>query len=131
MELIVAVVDDDRRVLESIENLLESAGHKVEIFSSGPSLLSSPGLHRIACLVSDVAMPGMDGFELRRRVRAVRPDLPVIFLSGQDLSGVALTQAQHSEGFLRKPFEGAELISTVIRAMHGTFDGEGGCDSRR
>lgn len=114
---VVAVVDDDLRVLESIENLLQSAGHDVRVYTSGEALLRDPGLTGVNCLVSDISMPGMDGFELQHRMRAVCPGLPVIFLSGHDLSAPLLARALDAHGFLRKPFDGVELLSSVAHAL--------------
>ena len=61
---VIAVVDDDRRILESLEMLLASADYDVRLFSSATALLESGGLREIDCLISDVGMPVMDGFEL-------------------------------------------------------------------
>ena len=60
---VIAVVDDDQRILESLEILLESADYGVRVFSSATALLDgcSKG---IDCVISDIGMPGMDGFEL-------------------------------------------------------------------
>src|SRR4029079_11620285 len=78
---VIAVVDDDPMILESIESLLNSADHEVRLFSTAAALLESGGLAEIDCLISDVAMPLMDGFELARAVQAVRPALPGIFVT--------------------------------------------------
>lgn len=116
---LVAVVDDDPRVLESIEDLLESAGHAVASFSSAQALLLSPELPNVVCLVSDIAMPGMDGFELRARVQSLRPWLPVILVTGHELDARSLARAQSGQGFLIKPFEGAVLLAAVTCALAG------------
>lgn len=117
---LVAVVDDDPRVLESIENLLQSAGFFVQTYASALLLLQSPDLPAVACLVSDVAMPGMDGFALQQRIAALRPGLPVIFITGHELGADALVQARRGHGLLRKPFAGAELLAAVARALAST-----------
>ncbi|WP_425258678.1 response regulator transcription factor [Rubrivivax sp. RP6-9] len=117
---LVAVVDDDPRVLESIENLLQSAGFFVQTYGSAQQLLRSPDLAGVACLVSDVSMPDMDGFALQQRVAVLRPGLPVIFITGHELGAAALAQAQRGQGLLRKPFEGAALLAAVARALAGT-----------
>jgi FixJ family two-component response regulator len=72
---VVAVVDDDPRLLESMEDLLESAGYVARSFSSARSLLIS-GLSGMDVLITDIGMPGMDGFELCALVKKVRPDCP-------------------------------------------------------
>src|SRR6267143_1699829 len=102
----VVGVDDDFRIRESIESLVESAGYAALVFSSAEEFLQSGALAGTICLVTDVRMPGMDGIELQRRVRLERPQLPVIFISahyddetrqrGLDRGAVA---------FLYKPFD--------------------------
>ncbi len=76
----IAVVDDDARVLESMEDLLESAGHAVRLFSSAQSLFDDGILPQIDCLIADIGMPVVNGFELRRLAQDARPTLPVILI---------------------------------------------------
>src|SRR5277367_1527628 len=78
---IVVGVDDDFRVGEAIESLVESAGYAALVFLSAEEFLRSGALAEAGCLVTDVRMTGMDGIELQRRVRLERPELPVIFIS--------------------------------------------------
>src|SRR6204780_1710831 len=78
---VVVGVDDDFRVRESIESLVESAGFAPLVFSSAEEFLQSGKLANATCLITDVRMPGMDGIELQRRVRLERPGLPVIFIT--------------------------------------------------
>ena len=72
----IAVVDDDYRILESLESLLESAGHSVYLFLSAEAFLEADILANVDCLISDIGMPGMDGFKLLRLIRVGRPTLP-------------------------------------------------------
>ena len=69
---IIAVVDDDPRLLESLEELLDSAGFATRSFSSASDLLDQ-GLSDVDILITDIGMPGMNGFELRDLVKASRP----------------------------------------------------------
>jgi FixJ family two-component response regulator len=77
----VVAVDDDFRVRESIESLIESAGYASMMFSSAKEFLQSGTLVGAKCLITDVRMPGISGIELQRRIRIQCPDLPVIFIS--------------------------------------------------
>src|SRR5260370_40035502 len=77
----VVGVDDDFRVRESIESLVESAGYAALVFPSAEAFLQSGALAGTICLVTDVRMPGMDGIELQHHVRLERPEKPVIFIS--------------------------------------------------
>jgi FixJ family two-component response regulator len=111
---VIAVVDDDHGVLESLESLLHSADYEVRLFSTGAALLESGGLAEIDGLISDVAMPVMDGFELARAVHAARPALPVIFVTGRPdlLHRSRLDPPGHCRVF-KKPFDGQELLTAV------------------
>ena len=114
----VAIVDDDRRVLESLEDLLESAGHSVLLFTSAQALLENGCLPNIGCLISDISMPVIDGFELQRLARAERPELPVILITGRhEATDQPRAVAQGSHGFFRKPFDGGALLAAVGRAL--------------
>ena len=115
---IVAAVDDDHRILESLEMLLESADYEVRLFSSAQALLESAGLLEIDILISDVGMPVMDGFELVRVIQAARPGLPVILVTGRPdlLNRAPLDWPRHCRLF-KKPFNGQELLTAVGDAL--------------
>jgi CheY-like chemotaxis protein len=80
--LIVAVADDDISVRESLGSLLESSGYSVHLFDSAGALLASGVLADIDCLISDIDMPRIDGYELARLASMARPELPVILITG-------------------------------------------------
>jgi FixJ family two-component response regulator len=118
--LVVAVVDDDRSILRSLEQLLESADYPVRVFTSGTALLQSGCVSELACLISDIDMPGMDGFELLRLVHEARPGLPMIIITGypETLKRLPLPGGGNPRVF-SKPFGGQELLAAVSDAMHG------------
>lgn len=120
MKSVVAIVDDDQRLLESLRELLESAGHAVRTFSAGQTLLDSNALPEIDCLITDIGMPGMSGFELQRAVGERRPDLPVILVTGRH-ELAELPQATHNRLF-RKPFDGRALLAAIGDALTGKED---------
>jgi FixJ family two-component response regulator len=117
MKFVVAVVDDDPRVLESLEDLLESAGHAVRLFGSANALLENCAFADIDCLISDIGMPDMDGWELQRLAHLARPELPVILITGRNLADQASAASRGSQGFFRKPFKVQELLATVSEAL--------------
>ena len=119
---VVAVVDDDPRLLESLEDLLESAGYRVRCFSSAEAVLEG-GLSDIDVLITDIGLPGIDGFELRDQVRAARPDLPVFLITGRH-EIADQNRAQGISGFFRKPFNGRLLLAAVTEALHHTGRGK-------
>ena len=111
---VIAVVDDDPGMLESIESLLNSADYEVRLFSTATALLESGGLPEIDCLISDVAMPLMDGLELARAVQAVQPALPVILVTGRpDLLHRSRLDRPGPYRVFKKPFDGQELLTAV------------------
>jgi FixJ family two-component response regulator len=117
MTFLVAVVDDDPHVLESLENLLASAGYGVRLFSSAPSLLDDGDLADFDCLITDIGMPIMDGLELQRVVHGAWPALPIILVTGRDGSDDAIANVDGVHGFFRKPFNAQQLLASVSRAV--------------
>ncbi len=109
---IVAVVDDDSRLLESLENLFESAGYGVRTFSSAAALLEC-GLSNIDGLISDIGMPGMDGFQLRAAVHAERPGLPVFLITGRHEITQRTAALAAASVLFRKPIDGQLLLAAV------------------
>ena len=115
---IIAVVDDDERILGSLELLLGSADHEVRLFDSATARVASGSLAEIDCLISDIAMPAIDGLELMRVAHDVRPELPVILVSGHSDVVDRLPPARSSHCRLfRKPFDGEELLAAVSEAL--------------
>ena len=115
---IVAVVDDDPRVRESLESLFDSAGIETRLFKSGEEALRPESLKKIGCLITDVRMPGIDGCELQRRLKASSPILPIIFVTAHhddEVRQSALSQGAFA--FLYKPFDGEELLLAVDAAL--------------
>lgn len=117
---LVAVVDDDAEVLESLENLLESAGHQVRLFSSAAALIESGGLADVDCLISDIDLPKIDGFELLRLASAARPELRVILITGHaELARRRQPAGSASYRLFTKPFDGQQLLM-ALEAMRPT-----------
>jgi FixJ family two-component response regulator len=108
---VVAIVDDDPRVLESVGELLESAGYVVRSFSSAESLLVS-GLSGLDVLITDIGMPEMNGFELRDLAKRARPELPVFLITGRH-EIANQSRAESANGFFRKPFDARDLLAAI------------------
>jgi FixJ family two-component response regulator len=114
----IAVVDDDPRLLESLENLLESAGYAVCTFSSAKALIEF-GLSGIDCLITDIGMPVINGFELHDAVKNESPDLPVFMITGRhEIGDQQRASAKDIRGFFHKPFDGPALLAAVGNALH-------------
>ena len=122
---VIAVVDDDQRVLESLEDLLESAGHSVQVYQSAMALLENDGLAQIDCLITDIGMPVIDGFELQRMARTARPELPVILITGRhEIADQQRAIALGHQGFFQKPFNGQTLLAAIGEALRASHRGE-------
>jgi FixJ family two-component response regulator len=120
---IVAVVDDDPRVCESLEDLLESAGYCVNAFDAAEAFLASDHSHS-DCLITDIGLPGMDGFELHEIVKRSKPRLPVFLITGRhNSSDQQRAAAQNVRGFFSKPFDAQRLLSEIGQALR-EIDGE-------
>jgi FixJ family two-component response regulator len=115
---VIAVVDDDQRILESLGGLLESADYAVHLFSSAPALLESAHLAEIDCLISDIGLPGVDGLELIRLLQATRPGLPTILITGhsETLSRLPASTLRYYCLF-KKPFDGQEILTAIGDAL--------------
>ena len=116
---IIAVVDDDEHVLESMKNLLESHGYRVFPYSSAAAFLAAEVMCDIDCLISDVSMPVMDGLELQARVGRDCPRLPVILITARPDVNVSNTASVNTRGFFQKPFDSNALLQTVASAIRG------------
>jgi FixJ family two-component response regulator len=122
---IVAVVDDDRRVRESLESLIESGGLTAQVFSLAEDFLRGSHLEAASCLITDVRMPGMNGLELQRRVRLARPELPIIFISAHHEDEVECRAfAEGATFFIRKPFNAEELLRATRSALSKSSGGQ-------
>jgi FixJ family two-component response regulator len=117
--LLVAVIDDDESVRESLPDLLRECGYAVATFASSEEFLASGDLGGTRCLILDVAMPGMSGPELHRELQRRGGTIPVVFITAHNDDAVRpRLLAQGAVDCLFKPFtEGAllEAIQTAVR----------------
>ncbi|WP_139802462.1 response regulator FixJ [Aurantimonas sp. 22II-16-19i] len=117
---VVHLVDDDESVRQSIAFLLATAGFAVRVHVSGSALLEVVDTLQPGCVVSDVRMPGIDGLELQRRLKAKGALLPVIIMTGH--ADVPLAVQAMKDGaidFLEKPFDDASLLAAIDTALRG------------
>ena len=115
---IVAIVDDDSSLLRALARLVRAAGFAVRTYMSGEEFLESDQSVPPRCLVLDVRLGGMDGFELYERLRASGTPPPVIFITAHD-DAINRERARRAGGvhYLRKPFDDAGLIDAIHRVI--------------
>jgi len=116
---LVAIVDDDEAVRDAVNELLDSAGFSTATFASAESLLQSARLRTVACVVTDLCMPGMNGLELHERLLALERPIPAILVTGcaeERMREQALESGL--AGYLAKPFRSSELLACIRSAMH-------------
>jgi FixJ family two-component response regulator len=116
---LVAVVDDDESVRESLPDLLRESGYAAQAFASGQELLDSGELVRIGCLILDIAMPGMSGPELHQELRRRGQAVPVVFITAAgDKTVRPRLLAQGAVDCLFKPFSETAILSAISAAEH-------------
>lgn len=114
----VAVVDDDESILWSLGSLLDSAEYTVRLFASAQAFLDSNCLPDIDCLISDIDMPRMDGFQLLSLVREARPRLPVILVTGYpDTLKLRPPMDATIDAVFTKPFRSPAFLAAVQKAV--------------
>ena len=114
----IAVIDDDSRVLESLQNLLTSCGYKAQTYLSAELFLASDGLSRSNCIITDVGMRRMTGLELLQRVRGSHCETPVIIITGKpSVHSECFYLGKGANGFFRKPIDGQALMAFIDRLL--------------
>jgi FixJ family two-component response regulator len=115
---VVAVVDDDESVRESLPDLLREFGFATHSFSSAEEFLTSDSLVHTGCLILDVAMPGMTGFDLQRELKLRGHSIPIIFISAHKDEVVRRRAFQQGAvEFLFKPFSDTALLQALNTAL--------------
>lgn len=110
---IIAVVDDEESVRKALERLLRSFGFKVGTFSSGAAFLAAMNSLDISCVLLDLDMPGIDGFDVQAALTAAGRKIPLIIITGHD---IAASSARFSSAVLHafvKPIDGPALLDAL------------------
>lgn len=120
-ERTIAVVDDEASVRVALGRLLRLAGYGISAFASGEELLASLDARVPSCVVLDVHLPGLSGFEVEQRLRAAYPALPVVFITASD-DRAHMRTALEARGarLLRKPFSNDALVAAVRAALENS-----------
>ncbi|MFK8253966.1 sigma-54-dependent transcriptional regulator [Ancylobacter terrae] len=114
----IAFVDDDDDLRDANVQALQLAGLRALPFASAPAALAAIGADFAGAVVTDVRMPGMDGIELFRRLKALDADIPVVLISGHaDIAMAVEAMQEGAYDFIAKPYAGARLVETLRRAL--------------
>ncbi|MFC0239554.1 response regulator FixJ [Rhodopseudomonas telluris] len=120
---IVYVIDDDQAMRESIDFLLTSADYEVRLFETAASFLEASGSIAFGCVLSDVRMPGIDGLDLLKRLKAGRSRLPVVIMTGHgDVPLAVEAMKLGAIDFIEKPFDDDRLIGLIETAIKQAGD---------
>src|SRR3984957_6930444 len=114
----ISIVDDDASIREALKSLMRSVQFDVEAFGSAEEFLASERLHETSCLILDVNLPGMNGFELQSRLNSERRGIPIIFITAQ--ADEASRQRALKGGaidFLGKPVRRETLFKAIRAAI--------------
>jgi FixJ family two-component response regulator len=114
---VVVIVEDEPAMRKALSRLLNANGFATLAFASAEAFLHSDAAAKASCLVLDIHLGGMSGIDLCRRLKAVAPQLPVIFITALD------DEATHSEAmdagcvaYLRKPCPAGQLMDAIVKA---------------
>ena len=111
---LISIVDDDFSVRRAVGRLVKAAGYAVETFATAHEFLASFPSDRTACLVLDIHLNGMSGFDLEERLRAERVAIPIIFITAHDDAATReRARGSGAAGYLAKPFDGQALLDVI------------------
>jgi len=114
----VYVIDDDEAMRDSLNFLLDSSGFVATPFETAQQFLDALPQLAFGCIVSDVRMPGIDGIELLKRLKALRSGFPIVVMTGHgDVPLAVEAMKLGAMDFLEKPFEDGRLIAMIETAL--------------
>jgi CheY-like chemotaxis protein len=110
----ILIVEDDASMRRSIGRLLRASGFLCAELDSAEALLRLEDPNAWDCMVTDIYLPGLSGFELVDEVRRSRPDMPAVFVTANDKAKTReQAQQMHRVAYLAKPFEGTALLDAI------------------
>jgi len=115
---LIAIIDHDKSMQDSLQDLIESTGLKARCFGSAEEFLESGLQREVGCLIAEIQMPGISGLELQARLKAEQYNLPIIFIANN--GGARMRIQAMREGaveFLAKPVDHQLLLKTVRAAL--------------
>lgn len=114
----ILIVDDDASLCQAIARVLIAAGWRARQLASAEAVLESDAVAEAACLIVDIELPGMSGFDLQERLASAGPRRPVIFMTGSERAGTReRALGAGAVGYFTKPFSGRALIETIRQQL--------------
>jgi FixJ family two-component response regulator len=114
----IAIIDDDESMQESLQDLIESTGLVARCFGSAEEFLASDLHRRAACVITDILMSKMSGLELQARLKNEECDIPIIFITAYGDARMRIqAMREGAVEFLAKPFDHELLLKTVRAAL--------------
>src|SRR5216683_7408114 len=115
---LIAIIDDDESMQDSLRDLIESAGLVARCFGSAEAFLESDLHTRASCLIADIRMPKMSGLQLQARLKEEECDIPIIFITAYGDARMRIqAMREGAVEFLAKPFDHQLLLKTVRAAL--------------
>ena len=115
---LIAIVDDDESVQSALRELIEADGFSPKCFGSAEEFLESGLQRKVACLITDIRMPGMSGLELQAKLKADGHKIPTIFITAHGDARVRIqAMREGAVEFLMKPFDDQVLLSRLRAAL--------------
>jgi FixJ family two-component response regulator len=118
MTKLIAIIDDDEAMQDSLCDLMEAAGLVARCFGSAEEFLASGLQRQAACLITDILMPKMSGLELQARLKDEECLIPIIFVTAYGDARMRIqAMREGAVEFLTKPFDHQSLLKTVRGAL--------------
>jgi FixJ family two-component response regulator len=118
MTKLIAIIDDDEAMRDSLRDLMEAAGLVARCFGSAEEFLASGLHHQAACLITDILMLRMSGLELQTRLKDEECDIPIIFITAYGDARMRIqAMREGAVELLAKPFDHHLLLKTVRAAL--------------
>jgi CheY-like chemotaxis protein len=114
----ILIAEDNEDVRYILQRMLEDAGHEVLSASDGVEALEVMGSpDQLDLVITDIRMPRMGGYPLAERLRAARPDLPIIYVTGYAVGWQNAAEVGPNTAFLQKPFAEQDLMEAIARLL--------------
>ena len=115
---LIAIIDDDEAMQDSLRDLMEAAGLAARCFGSAEEFLKSDLHRKAACLIVDIRMPKMSGLELQGKLKEEECDVPIIFITAHGDARMRIhAMRRGAVEFLAKPFDHQLLLKRVRSAL--------------